>query len=1003
MPVIGNLPSCHLRVLLPLWLAVLGLILPGVAKADDTNGAGPVVSVQAAGNAAESGSPSGAFMIQRTEDTGQALVVNYCISGTATNGVDYQRLSGTVTIPAGQSSTSIEVAPIDNLAEGASKNVTLTLVTRNQPFSLVLLPDTQNYTREIYGATRDIFTAQTQWIVDHKDELNIAFVLHEGDITDQNIATEWANGRASMGLLNGVVPYALAVGNHDGLYTSRSDTALFNQYFPLSQFQNLPTFGGVFESNRLDNCYHLFSAGGVDWLLLSLEFGPRDEVLAWANQVVTDHPDCRVILLTHAHVYCDNTLIGSSTDQGAIPKSYGRMNNGTDVWEKFLRQHANTAFVFNGHTGGTGRLVGTNDYGNRVFQMLADYQFDTLGGEGYLRIVQFYPDQDKMWVRTYSPYLDDWRIDSANQFVYTNLGVFTNASPGYLVDAQYASASLMITNDDVDLTPPDVSELSYMGLPPIIKVTFNEPVETSSAQTITNYSLDKGIHLTGATLSPDGRTVALTTDSDFTPNELYTLTVSHVKDGSQANNEMIAPVANAFTYVPVLLSDDFTNGILHGWTVVDEGTINGPSQWLERSGRLMQLSNIYGPNANAYRKGTYLYWNDPPALGWSDYTFSVTFNNTDDDGVGVLFRYQNPSNYFKVDLDCQKNFRKLFKMANGVETTLATEFAGYIPGSNYVLRVEMTNSDITVLLNGTVLFGGTITDSNSLKAGTVALYSWGSQGVFFNNLKVTPLHRFPRVTVSSPTNGAVFVQPAPIPITVDASDPDGHITQVYLFQGTSRLVTLTNAPYVFQWTNMPSGSYTLTAQILDDAGLVGISPPVSFVVSPPPPKPTFIEQPASQSVRLGNGVVLHARTGGPNPIGYQWLFNGAPVVGATNTLLIINYVQSPNIGSYTVMATNQWGATVSAAANLNLDLTVPPAGDTNGPPSVYLSSVEIQDSGVPLISVNVTNVTVVRIDWSSNFVGWTQLLTLTNGGNTLYFDDPDAASWPCRFYRAVAQ
>jgi hypothetical protein len=1005
MPVIGNFQSCRLRVLLTLWLAVLGLILPGAAKADDTNGAGPVVSVQVAGNAAESGSPSGAFTIQRTGDTGQALVVNYCISGTATNGIDYQRLSGTVTIPAGQSSTAIEVAPIDNLAEEASKNVTLTLVTRNQPFTIIALPDTQYYTHEIFGATRDIFTAQTQWIVDHKDELNIAFVLHEGDITDDNNAPEWTNARTSMSLLNGVVPYALAVGNHDGLYTSRSDTALFNQYFPLSQFQNLPTFGGVFESNRMDNCYHLFSAGGVDWLLLSLEFGPRNEVLAWANQVVTDHPDCRVIMLTHAHVYCDNTLIGSSANQGAIPTSYGRMNNGTDVWEKFLRQHANTAFVFNGHTGGTGRLVETNDYGNRVFQMLADYQFDTLGGEGYLRIVQFYPDQDKMWVRTYSPYLDDWRTDSANQFVYANLGVFTNASPGYLVDAQYASASLMITNDDVDLTPPDVSKLSYMGVPPIIKVTFNEPVETSSAQTITNYSLDKGIPLTGATLSPDGRTVALTTDSDFTPNELYTLTVSHVKDGSQANNEMIAPVVNAFTYVPVLLSDDFTNGILNGWTVVDEGTINGPSQWLERSGRLMQLSNIYGPNANAYdhRKGTYLYWNDPPALGWSDYTFSVTFSALDDDGLGVMFRYQNPSNYFKVDLDCQKNFRKLFKMANGVETTLATEFAGYIPGSNYVLRVETTNSDITVLLNGTVLFGGAITDSNSLKAGTVALYSWGSQGVFFNNLKVTPLRRFPRVTVSSPTNGAVFVQPAPIPITVDASDPDGHITQVYLFQGTYRLVTLTNAPYVFQWTNMPSGSYTLTAQILDDAGLVGISPPVSFVVSRPPPKPTFIEQPASQSVRLGNGVVLRARTVGPNPIGYQWLFNGAPVVGATNTLLIINDVQSQNFGSYTVMATNQWGATVSAAANLNLDLTVPPAGDTNGPPSVYLSSVEIQDSGVPLISVNVTNVTVVRIDWSSNFVGWTQLLTLTNGGNTLYFDDPDAASRPCRFYRAVAQ
>src|ERR1035438_8471060 len=303
MPVIGNLQSCHLRVLLLLWLAALCLVLPGVSKADDTNGTWPVVSVQTIRNTTESGSPSGAFTIQRTGDTGQALVVNYRISGTATNGVDCQRLSGTVTIPAGQSAVTIPVTPINNFVEGASKGVTVTLVTQNQPFTLIALPDTQYYTHEIYGATRDIFTAQTQWIVDHKDDSNIVFVLHEGDITDQNIAPEWTNARTSIGLLNGVVPYALAVGNHDGLGSSQSQTALFNQFFPLSQFQNLPTFGGVFESNRMDNCYHLFSASGVDWLVLSLEFGPRDSVLAWANQVATNYPNRRIIVVTHAHVY----------------------------------------------------------------------------------------------------------------------------------------------------------------------------------------------------------------------------------------------------------------------------------------------------------------------------------------------------------------------------------------------------------------------------------------------------------------------------------------------------------------------------------------------------------------------------------------------------------------------------------------------------------------------------------------------------------------------------
>ncbi|MGA3163550.1 MAG: Ig-like domain-containing protein [Verrucomicrobiota bacterium] len=1005
MPVIGNLQSCHLRVLLPLWLAALCLVLPGVSKADDTNGILPVISVQATSDGTESGIP-GFFTVQRTGDTGQPLAVNYHLSGTATNGVDYQRLSGTVTIPAGQSSATIGVMPIDNLVEGSNKNVTVTLAPQNQPFIIVALPDTQYYTHEVNGGSRDIFTAQTQWIVNHKDDSNIVFVLHEGDITDDNNAPEWTNATNSIGLLDGVVPYALAVGNHDGLGSSQNQTALFNQFFPLSRFQNLPTFGGVFESNRMDNCYHLFSAGGVDWLVFSLEFGPRNEVLAWANQVATNYPNRRVILLTHSHVYSDNTLTGSSTNQLWMPTSYGRANNGTDVWEKFIRHHANMAFAFNGHicNSGTGRLVGVGDYGNQVFQMLANYQMDMFGGAGFLRIVQFFPDQDTMSVKTYSPFLDCWLTDTNNQFAYTNLGVFTNAGPGYLVDTQYTSANLIITNDNVDSTPPSVSKLSCMGMPPIIKVTFNEPVETVSAQTITNYSIDNGICLTSATLLSDGETVALATDSDFSPDTLYTLTVNHVKDCSRATNEMIVPVTNTFLYSPILLSDDFTNG-LQGWTVVDEGTIDAPSKWLEGSGCLMQRSNIYGPSANAtdHRKGTYLYWNDPQALGWSAYALSVTFNSSDDDGVGVMFCYQNPSNYYKVDLDSQRNFHKLFKMAGGIETTLAAESGGYVIGRNYVLRVEMTNNQITVLLNGVVLFGNTITDSNNLMAGTVALYSWGSQGVFFNNLTVTRLQRSPRVTISSPTNNAIITQPAPVSIAVDVSDPDGVVTQVNLFWGATLLATLTNAPYTFQWTNLSPGSYTLTAQAVDDSGPIGVSSPVGFVIVPPPKKPVFIVQPVSQNVFSGGTAMFSVQAAGPQPIYYQWLCNGVPINGATNTFLILNNVQPANAGTNTVLASNQWGSVVSQPAILSVDLTPPPAGDTNGPPSVCLSSVQMQGPGVPLISVNVTNVTVVRIDWSSNLLDWTPLLTLTNDGNTLYFTDPDAVNQPSRFYRAVAQ
>jgi hypothetical protein len=237
---------------------------------------------------------------------------------------------------------------------------------------------------------------------------------------------------------------------------------------------------------------------------------------------------------------------------------------------------------------------------------------------------------------------------------------------------------------------------------------------------------------------------------------------------------------------------------------------------------------------------------------------------------------------------------------------------------------------------------------------------------------------------------------------VDASDPDGSVGKVILFQGTSILATLTNAPYTFQWTNLSLGSYTLTAQAIDVSGLFGVSSPVGFVVVPPPPKPMFTVQPVSQNVHSGSAAMFSVQAAGPQPIHYQWLCNSVAINGATNTFLILNNVQPANAGTHTVLATNQWGSVVSQPAILSVDSTPLSAGNTNSPPSVRLSSLEILDPGVPLISVNVTNVTVVRIDWSSNYLGWTPLLTLTNGGNTLYFTDPDVASQPRRYYRAVA-
>lgn len=297
----------------------------------------------------------------------------------------------------------------------------------NEPrdFALAVLPDTQVYA-ERYPA---IFDAQTQWIAEHAAERRIAFVLHEGDITNRNTLDQWANAQHSMYLLDGRVPYAMAPGNHDygdGGSANNRDT-YFNDYFPLSRYENLPTFGGAFEAGRLDSSYHLFTAGQRDWIILALEWGPRDEVVQWADRILTQHSDRTAIIVTHAYLYFDSTRYNHVTrpDQHWNPHSYGTAslpggtNDGQELWDKLVSKHANVLLVLNGHVlgDGAGRLSSVGAHGQVVHQMLANYQMRAEGGEGYLRLLEFQPDGRTLRVRTFSPYWNRYMTGPEQEFV----------------------------------------------------------------------------------------------------------------------------------------------------------------------------------------------------------------------------------------------------------------------------------------------------------------------------------------------------------------------------------------------------------------------------------------------------------------------------------------------------------------------------------------------------------------------------------------------------------
>ena len=221
-------------------------------------------------------------------------------------------------------------------------------------WTLVLLPDTQNYASDFPG----LFTLQTHWIAKNKDKYNIRYVLGLGDITNNNTDREWRHAREAFDELDGKVPYALVPGNHD--YTPHgnavSGTSGLNKYFPASSFRNWPTFGGVMKDGDITNSYHLFSAGGTDWIILALEWAPRNETVQWANDVLAKHPRRKAILVTHAYLYDDSTRYDyakKGKSQTWNPHEYYNkpndgVNDGEELWQKLVRKN-NFALTFNGH------------------------------------------------------------------------------------------------------------------------------------------------------------------------------------------------------------------------------------------------------------------------------------------------------------------------------------------------------------------------------------------------------------------------------------------------------------------------------------------------------------------------------------------------------------------------------------------------------------------------------------------------------------------------------
>jgi hypothetical protein len=193
---------------------------------------------------------------------------------------------------------------------------------------ILLMGDTQKITDQ---KPNDFKSAMDKMLTNSVTK-DADFILQMGDITEDDKTSCWEVARDGWYKLDGKMPYVLNVGNNDG------NGDKFINYFPLGKYQVWPSFVANYDNHR--NVAHNFKAGGVDWLVISLKRFPDVSQMNWAENLVKNNPDKKVIFVSHA----------ANVDGGD--------------WAA-LRSYKNLVFALCGHTGSTESLL-TGSKGNKI-------------------------------------------------------------------------------------------------------------------------------------------------------------------------------------------------------------------------------------------------------------------------------------------------------------------------------------------------------------------------------------------------------------------------------------------------------------------------------------------------------------------------------------------------------------------------------------------------------------------------------------------------------------
>ena len=333
----------------------------------------------------------------------------------------------------------IDPGPKDGFADPAAYDFSLVHFTDTQYLSEGAVEQEAPEERAVWEkAYADI----TRWVASNAPNRKIAYVAHTGDIIENNIRKPATpdiqqqvvgefevSSRAQKTLDDAGIPNGLIAGNHDNWSgTENGPDAIYNRYYGPDRYSAASglwrdaSYGGPWKPGDNQNHVDLFTAGGLDFVVVGLSYGVTREEAEWADAVFKQYPDRNGILLSHDYI-----KPSSSPDGRAAPFS---APDGSLLYNTIVADNPNVFLILAGHEHGVGTNVkpDVGQVGNGVVELLADYQFYTVSADrldltevgGYLpndqlrfgasffRMLQFDVDRGEMIVDTYSPFLNDF-------------------------------------------------------------------------------------------------------------------------------------------------------------------------------------------------------------------------------------------------------------------------------------------------------------------------------------------------------------------------------------------------------------------------------------------------------------------------------------------------------------------------------------------------------------------------------------------------------------------